>query len=193
MPGGMLADDARRMFAYNREVLEQFCRRLERLPRRVVSKDRGATWHSMAGVFHHVLRVYNGWLNVTVQGRSADPALVQRNWDSLGSMKEIRACMEDVWVGADRLLAGLTDADLRRSVKAAWQPKACTLSDALVQVTLEQAHHLGEIIAMLWQEDIRPPEMTWLATNWALDARRGRKRAGAKPRKRTPGTRPRQR
>jgi uncharacterized damage-inducible protein DinB len=193
--GGPLttARDFRRIYAYNHEVLERFCRTLERLPWSVVSKDRGATWHSMAGVFHHVLQVHNGWLNVTIQGRSADPALVRRDWDSFGSMREIRACMEEVWVGEDRLLAGLTDASLRRRVKAAWQPKACSVCDALIQVTLEQAHHLGEIIAMLWQEDVRPPEMTWLATNWALEARRGKRGGKAKARRpRTSRPRPRQ-
>lgn len=178
------ATEFRRIFAYNREVLERFCRTLERLPWSTVSKDRGATWHSMAGVFHHVLQVYNGWLNVTMQGRSADPELVRREWDSFGSMAEIRTTMEEVWVGVDRFLAGLTDASLRRRVKAAWQPKACSVADGLAQVTLEQAHHLGEIIAMLWQEDIRPPEMTWLATNWALEARRAKRRVSARRRSR---------
>ena len=30
------------------------------------------------------------------------------------------------------------------------------------QVTLEQAHHLGELIALFWQIDVEPPEMTWI-------------------------------
>jgi uncharacterized damage-inducible protein DinB len=69
----------------------------------------------------------------------------------------------------ERLLRGLTDASLRRKLRAPWQPKACSLEDALMQVTLEQAHHTGEIIAMLWQEDLHPPEMTWLGTTWGLE------------------------
>src|SRR5574337_1084268 len=80
------------------------------------------------------------------------------------------------------LLATLTDASLRRTVKAPWQPKACPLGDALIQVTLEQAHHLGEIIAMLWQKDIELPGMTWLATNWWLEAMAKKTRRGRKTR-----------
>ena len=34
--------------------------------------------------------------------------------------------------------------------------------DALAQVTLEQAHHVGELIALFWQQDVEPPEMTWI-------------------------------
>lgn len=178
-------DDSRRMYAYNRRVLEVYLRKLERLPWSVVSKDRGVTWHSMAGVFKHILGVYDGWLNYVIQGASADPVAWKRPWKSLGAMQEIRPYFEAVWARADRLLDGLTEASLRRKVKAPWQPKACPLADALMQVTLEQAHHLGEIIAMLWQEDIRPPEMTWLGTNWALEAegaKRGAHRRAARKR-----------
>ncbi len=165
------ADDFRKIYAYNRQVLEVFCRRLERLPWSTVSKDRGVTWHSMAGVFNHVLGVYDGWLNFVVQGESADDEAHRRRWDALTSMAELRAFLERLWPGVQHLLDGLTDASLRRSVRAPWQPQACSLEDALMQVTLEQAHHTGEIIAMLWQEDLPPPEMTWLGTTWGLEAR----------------------
>jgi uncharacterized damage-inducible protein DinB len=162
------AKDFRKIYRYNREVLEKFCRRLERLPWSVVSKDREVTWHSMAGVFDHVVGVIDGWLNYVVQGARADESLANRSWDSLTSMREIRAHMKTVWRKVDPLLKELSDAQLRRKVRAPWQPKACTLEDALLQVTFEQAHHLGEIIAMLWQVDKSPPEMTWLWTNWNL-------------------------
>ena len=167
----------RKMYRYNRAVLDAFCRRLERLPWAVVSKDRGVTWHSMAGVFNHVLGVYDGWLNFVVQGESADDEAHRRAWDQLRSMAEVRAFLEKLWPGVDRLLRNLTDASLRCKVRAPWQPKACTLEDALMQVTLEQAHHMGETIAMLWQEDLHPPEMTWLGTNWTLEDRAKAKRA----------------
>jgi len=31
-----------------------------------------------------------------------------------------------------------------------------------MQVTFEQAHHTGEFIALFWQIDVEPPEMTWI-------------------------------
>ncbi len=171
------AQEFRRIYAYNFAVLDAFCRKLARLPWSVVSKDRGTTYHSMAGVFHHITRVYDAWLNYTVQGEMADWKMSRRRWDSFTSTEELRASLEKIMFRIDPFLEGLTDVELRRKVKAEWQPKACTVADALMQVTLEQAHHLGEIIAMLWQEDIRPPEMTWLATNRALEARKKTRRA----------------
>jgi uncharacterized damage-inducible protein DinB len=163
------ASDYRRIFAYNRRVLDVFCRKLERLPWQVVSKEREAGWHSMAGTLNHILRVYDAWLNYVIQGEMADWSMMRRAWSSLESMAEIRKSMERIWAKIDPYLKRLTDRELRRMVRADWQPKACAVSDALMQVTLEQAHHTGEIIAMLWQEDLRPPEMTWLGTNWALE------------------------
>ena len=41
-------------------------------------------------------------------------------------------------------------------------PGRYVVSDGLLQTTFEQAHHLGEIIAALWQDDIEPPPMTWI-------------------------------
>ncbi len=176
------AKEFRRIYRYNRAVMDAYARKLERLPWAVVSKDRGATWHSMAGVFHHVVGVYDGWLCYVVQGKDVMEETAAKSWDSLASMREVRAFHDAVWDQVDVLIRGLTDASLRRKVKAPWQPKACTLEDALMQVTLETAHHLGEIIAMLWQEDIQPPAMTWLDIQWGLDARarRPRKRAAGR-------------
>jgi len=41
-------------------------------------------------------------------------------------------------------------------------------SATLVQVTLEQAHHTSELIALFWQQDIEPPEMTRIDVRMAI-------------------------
>jgi uncharacterized damage-inducible protein DinB len=33
----------------------------------------------------------------------------------------------------------------------------------LIHVFTEELHHRGEIIAILWQMDIQPPDMGWLS------------------------------
>ncbi len=181
-------DDYRRIFAYNRQVLEAFTRKLERLPWAVVSKEREAGWHSMAGTLNHIVRVYDGWVNYVIQGTIADERMMRRSWSSLTSMKEVRASLEKTWAGIEPYMDRLTERELRRMVRAEWQPKACPVADALMQVTLEQAHHVGEIIAMLWEDDLRPPEMTWLGTHWVLEdlARKRHPRAGRRASHRNP-------
>ena len=35
--------------------------------------------------------------------------------------------------------------------------------DVLIHVVTEELHHRGEIIAILWQMNIEPPDMGWLS------------------------------
>jgi uncharacterized damage-inducible protein DinB len=35
--------------------------------------------------------------------------------------------------------------------------------DVLIHVMTEELHHRGEIIAILWQMNIQPPDMGWLS------------------------------
>ena len=70
--------------------------------------------------------------------------------------------MEHVETGVDALLGDLSDSMLASPIKVDWFEKERSLADVLMQVTIEQAHHLGEIIALLWQQNINPPEMTWI-------------------------------
>jgi uncharacterized damage-inducible protein DinB len=37
--------------------------------------------------------------------------------------------------------------------------------ECLLQSFTEQLYHMGELIALLWQEDIEPPKMQWFFNN----------------------------
>jgi len=74
-------------------------------------------------------------------------------------MKEF---MPKVFAGVNAFMQELDDEDLSRKISVPWMEGKHELQDVLMQVTLEQAHHLGEIIALLWQLNIEPPEMTWI-------------------------------
>ena len=154
--------DFREVFAYNWRVLRDFCDALAKLPTDVVAKDRGATHGSMKNVFHHILSVHDGWLNVTAQGASADPGMREKDFDEVPSVAELRGYLETIIAKEGSFLAKLKEKDLDRRIQPEWKERPHPLRDALAQVTLEQAHHVGELIALLWQQDIEPPEMTWI-------------------------------
>ena len=80
------------------------------------------------------------------------------------SMEKMKKYMKHVEPTVNKLLEGLTDSMLVHPIKVEWMDRKHSLADALMQVTLEQAHHLGEIIALLWQHNIEPPEMTWIGS-----------------------------
>lgn len=157
------ANDIRELVRYNRRVADAYERALGRLGWRAISRDRGAGLGSLKDTYIHLVQVADGWLNYVVTGRVAqlsarpDPFMFR----DFGS---IRKWSRAVWSEIEGSAARLTDADLRRRVKAPWMPGEYTLADAYFQVTFEQAHHLGEMIAMFWQMDRAPPEMTWIVT-----------------------------
>jgi uncharacterized damage-inducible protein DinB len=160
--------DFRDIYAYNWQVLRDFCDGLSKLPEDALLKDREATYHSMKNIFRHILSVHDGWLNVTAQGASADPTVRDLDFDEVRSLKELRTYMEKIIAKEMRFLEKLTDKDLDRSIQPEWKTRPHPLRDALMQVTFEQAHHTGELIALFWQQDVEPPEMTWIDVRLAM-------------------------
>jgi len=154
--------DFRSIFEYNWRVLRDYGDALAKLPKAELTKNREATYGSMKNIFHHILSVHDGWLNVTAQGASADAKTREKDFDEVASMDEIRAYMEKIIAKEKRFLGKLSEKDLERKVQPSWKKRPHALRDALMQVTLEQAHHLGELIALFWQIDVEPPEMTWV-------------------------------
>lgn len=159
----MNADDYRRIFKYNWAVLRAFLDTLDQLPSQLVSSNLEASHNSMKDIFTHILTVYDGWLNHARSGESSGVPESELD-ECYQSMENMKRYMKHVESTVDKLLEGLTDSMLVHSIKVEWMDREHSLADALMQVTLEQAHHLGEIIALLWQHNIEPPEMTWIGS-----------------------------
>ena len=159
----MKPEDIRALMRYNRRVLERYELALRRLGWRQITRNRESGHLSLKDTYLHIVQVADGWLNFVVPGRVAamgdrpDPFRF-RDW------RAIRRWTAGVWTGIDRQLSRLTPRELARRVQAPWMPGEYSVADAYLQVTFEQAHHLGEIIALYWQMDRAPPEMTWIVT-----------------------------
>ncbi|HLM91258.1 MAG TPA: DinB family protein [Thermoplasmata archaeon] len=167
-------DQARAIYAYNFRVFDRFVRRVRRLPGRAARKRREIGHQSLFDTLVHILNVQEVWLTYIVRGRNSDAELGTlfrdarrhpRDW------KGFRAYERRVRAGLEAYLAELTPREMRRPVHVFWMPGDYTVSDAILQTTFEEAHHLGEIIGALWQEDLPSPEMTWIGVGRA--ARRG--------------------
>lgn len=162
-------DYYRRLFSYNKKILDSYLGSISRLPWKTVCSNYETSNYSLKETYLHILTVYNGWLNYNVYGKSSEiPHETEHNSDHYTSMRDMQRFKEKVWKGVDRLLASLDDKYLQRRVRAPWLHGSYKLADVLMQVTFEQAHHIGEIIAVFWQLDVGPPEMTWLETTRKL-------------------------
>jgi uncharacterized damage-inducible protein DinB len=164
-------DTARRLFEYNRTVFDRFVARVERLPAKASRRSRGIGHLSLFDTLVHILNVHEAWIGYILPGRVR--ALPARFRDADRHPKDwagFHAYEARVWSEVATYVDHLTESELRRRVRAPWMPGQYTAADALLQTTFEEAHHLGEIIGALWQEDKAPPDMTW------IDIGRGRRR-----------------
>jgi len=169
-PLSLSPEDARAIVEYNRAVFDRFVRRVRRLPAKEATRKRGTGHESLFDTLVHVLNVQEVWLVYIVHGRTSDKELGAL-FDDAGrhptTWKGFDAYEDRVWAGVDQTLRGLTSRFLARRVKVFWMSGEYTVRDAILQTTIEEAHHLGEIIGALWQDDRKPPDMTW------IDVRRG--------------------
>jgi uncharacterized damage-inducible protein DinB len=175
--GSPRASLERDLVEYDRAVFDRFVRRLSRLPWKEVSRDRGIGHETLFRTLVHILNVLEAWLVYAVPGRNSEmEALFAREDRHPSSWREFRAYAGRVWEGVDAVVGGLTERDLARRVKVPWMPGRYTVRDAVFQASIEEAHHLGEIIGALWQDDRASPEMTWIMVRSAPTPRPRRRR-----------------
>jgi uncharacterized damage-inducible protein DinB len=171
-------EDAAAIVEYNRTVFDRFAVRVRRLPAKEATRRRGIGHESLLDTLVHILNVQEVWLVYIVRGHNSKKELGALFNDATRhpkTWKEFDAYSSRVWTGVDESVRGLTPRDLDRTLKAFWMAGRYTVRDALLQSTLEQAHHLGEIIGALWQDDRRPPEMTWIDTRRAMAPKASRR------------------
>ena len=155
--------EARELTDFNRKVFDRYARRIARLSWSEAARDRETGHHSLFQTLVHVLHVQEVWLVYIVRGRNRelemlfkDPRRAPRNW------AEFREYSRRVWAEIDRTVVSLKNRRFDRRVKAPWMPGRYTVRDGFFQATFEEAHHIGEIIGALWQDDREPPVMMWI-------------------------------
>ena len=173
----MRAQDVRRIWAYNRTVLERFLKAAERSPTRAATADRGIGHLSIKNTLAHILRVHEAWLVFIAQGRLRELKATRFRYELYPKVRDVRDYFDRVTIEIDRFIRQLRDSDLKHHVKAPWMPGAYNLQDAFLQTTIEQAHHLGEIIGAFWTMEREPPEMTWIDVDREIRATRGVRRS----------------
>lgn len=163
--------EATTLLEYDRAVFERFVHRVRRLPGKSATRRRGIGHESIFDTLVHILNVHEVWLVYIIRGRNSESELEKLFEDRSRhptTWEEFDVYARKVWAGVDKSLAALTSRSLGRAAKVFWMPGRYTVRDAFLQTTFEEAHHLGEIIGALWQEEIEPPDMTW------IDVGRGR-------------------
>jgi uncharacterized damage-inducible protein DinB len=170
--------DARAIAEYNRAVFERFVRKVRRLPGTQATRRLGIGHESLFDTLVHILNVQEVWFAYIMRGRNSDREIGALFEDASRHPHDwagFDAYSERVWTAVDEYVRRVTDRELGRRVSVFWMPGRYTVRDAVLQATLEEGHHIGEIIGALWQDDRKPPDMTWIDVR--RPARRTKKRA----------------
>ncbi len=65
-------------------------------------------------------------------------------------------------------LQNIDERELNRKVNfilASGKTFDLSVEECLIQTFTEQLYHLGELIALMWQENFEPPKMQWFWNN----------------------------
>jgi uncharacterized damage-inducible protein DinB len=156
--------DLRTLMEYSHALRNRYLEQFATLPWEGVVKSRGASYDSLRNILLHTLGAEDRMVNYVIPGRLKD--WVSRSPDDFQDMASIRKRVREVESKTSVYVAKMTPAELERKVqysRPGMPPLTVRVEDILVHVVLENVHHFGELIALLWQIDVEPPHMGWIA------------------------------
>jgi uncharacterized damage-inducible protein DinB len=154
------------IYEYSTRVRRKFLESLGALPWEEATKDREASFHSMKNIFIHMIEVEDWMVSWVIPGR-ADPYKWDK-FDEYTTPEEITAFLDRVESNTRQYLEVSDEKELSRRVTLTLRSgDAFQLSpeECIFQAVTEQLYHVGELIALLWQQEVRPPRMQWFWNN----------------------------
>jgi uncharacterized damage-inducible protein DinB len=122
----------------------------------MVISERHSTTYNMGRRF---------WINYSIQDME-DPNR-PFNYSKYQTWESIEEYNSKVTSKVDKYLFNIEQEDLDKKVQRVNNDgvrRTSMVKDVLIHVVTEELHHRGEMIAILWQMDIQPPDMGWLST-----------------------------
>lgn len=156
--------DSRNLFEYSQALRNRYLEQLATLPWAEVVKSRGASFDSMRNILLHTLDAEDRMINYVIPGRVKD--WVSRSPDEFKDIDSIKKRAKEVESKTKNYVARMAPAELERKVellRPGKPPVQARVEDILIHVAFENVHHFGELIALLWQIDMEPPHMGWIA------------------------------
>ncbi|MDQ6724027.1 MAG: DinB family protein [Thermoproteota archaeon] len=155
------------IFQYNHTVRQNFIDIFKKkLTWEEVIKNRETAWLSLKDTLLHIIWVEDSWINYSIHDLNDPnrpfPYKKYDNWNSITNYNAKVVYKTDHFISADIK----TESDLLKPVHRKnidGITRKTVVKDVLFHVITEELHHRGEIIAILWQMDIQPPDMGWLS------------------------------
>ena len=161
----MEPSDIKELFMYNHIVRQSYIDEFQKnIPWQEMVRNHDIAWLSLKDTLLHIIWVEDTWINYSFQGLE-DPNR-PFNYSKYQTWNSIIEYNSRIISKVDEYLSNIKLEDLDRKV---WRinkdgiRRTSRIKDVLIHVVTEELHHRGEIIAILWQMNIEPPDMGWLS------------------------------
>jgi uncharacterized damage-inducible protein DinB len=166
------------LYEYSSRVRRKFANKLAELPWEEVIKNREASFYSMKNILVHMIDNEDWIVNWVINNKALEYKREKKSED-YRSMSEVLDHLNNVESKTRSYLkkalatgTGSSTEDsneFKRRVNFVLQSSGksfdLSVEESLFQSFTEQLYHLGEIIALLWQQNVEPPQMQWFWNN----------------------------
>ncbi|HUK51430.1 MAG TPA: DinB family protein [Terriglobales bacterium] len=154
------------LYSYASKVRRSFAQRIAALPPELVERNREASFYTMKNILLHMIDNEDWIVGWVIHGRSRE--YVRRKSAEYTNIAMVLDHLDEVESRTLEYLKSADEAELNRRVDfvlSSGESFNLSVEESLFQSFTEQMYHLGELIALLWQEDIEPPRMQWFWNN----------------------------
>jgi uncharacterized damage-inducible protein DinB len=159
------------LYEFSSQVRRRFASKLAEMPWEDVIENREASFYSMRNILIHMIDNEDWIVNWAIYNRSKEYKR-EKQADQYQSMNEIMDHLDKV-EGKTRTYLKRAAADgeseFKRRVNFVLTTSGknfdLSVEECLFQSFTEQLYHLGELIALMWQENVEPPQMQWFWNN----------------------------
>lgn len=145
--------DLEKLFAYVAHLRQRFIAKFRELGWEAFVENREATYHSMHDIFIHLLEVEDSYLHYDIPGKPWQD-LPPEDFQTFDDVARYDA---EVAKRAKAFFQALPTEDVTKEVLIEdWGEKA-TIEQVLLHTFLDEIAHIGELIALMWQMDEKPP------------------------------------
>jgi len=155
--------DSTKLFEYSQALRNRYLEQIASLPWAKAVESRGASFDCLRDILLHTIDAEDRLVNYVIPGRTKD--WIPRKSDEFQDIDSIRKRAREVESKAKAYVANLKPEDLEKKVELPRKDMptiSVQVEDVLAHAALENIHHFGELIALLWQIDVEPSHMGWI-------------------------------
>jgi uncharacterized damage-inducible protein DinB len=154
------------LYSYSARVRRNFAEKLAELPVDVVVKNREASFYTMKNILVHIIDNEDWIVNWVIRGKSRE--YVRKKSEEYTDMEHVLRHLDEVEGKTRAFLKIANEKEFNRRVDfvlSSGTTFSLSVEECLFQSFTEWLYHIGELIALLWQENIEPPKMQWFWNN----------------------------